>query len=379
MAATGFTPISLYYSATAAAVPVNTNLVAGELALNTADGKLFYKDSANAVQVIGWKTVPVSAGGTGITSGTSGGVPYYSSTSAIASSALLTQNALMIGGGAGAAPAVLGSLGTTTTVLHGNAAGAPTYGAVSLTADVSGTLPIANGGTGLATTPANGALDIGNGTGFTRATLTAGSGISITNASGSITIAASGSGTVTSVAVSGGTTGLTTSGGPITTSGTITLAGTLAVANGGTGVTTSTGSGNNVLSTSPTLTTPVIDSATISTVSGSAPLAMARAWVSFNGTSGSIYGSFNTSSVTRNSTGNYTVNLTAALPNTTYATVASAAAAGSVNNDVVGISVYCTAAGTNSTPTTTTYRLLTYNTANTNLQDTAFINCVSFA
>jgi hypothetical protein len=106
---------------------------------------------------------------------------------------------------------------------------------------------------------------------------------------------------------------------------------------------------------------------------------MARAWVSFNGASGSIYGSFNTSSVTRNSTGNYTVNLTAALPNTTYATVASAAAAGSVNNDVVGISVYCTAAGTNSTPTTTTYRLLTYNTANTNLQDTAFINCVSFA
>ena len=165
--------------------------------------------------------------------------------------------------------------------------------------------------------------------------------------------------------------------------------GLLPVANGGTGVTTSTGTGNVVLSTSPTLTTPtlttptltspVINSATISTVSGSAPLAMARAWVSFDGTSGSIYGSFNTTSITRNAAGNYTVNLTTALPNTTYATVASAAAAGSINNDVVGISVYCTAAGTNSTPTTTTYRLLTYNTANTNLQDTAFINCVSFA
>jgi hypothetical protein len=36
------------------------------------------------------------------------------------------------------------------------------------------------------------------------------------------------------------------------------VAGTLPVANGGTGVTTSTGSGNNVLSTSPTLTTPVL-------------------------------------------------------------------------------------------------------------------------
>lgn len=44
-----------------------------------------------------------------------------------------------------------------------------------------------------------------------------------------------GTGTVTSVGVSGGTTGLTTTGSPITTTGTITLGGTLAVANGGTG------------------------------------------------------------------------------------------------------------------------------------------------
>jgi hypothetical protein len=41
----------------------------------------------------------------------------------------------------------MASLGTTTTVLHGNASGAPTFGAVSLTADVSGVLPVANGGT----------------------------------------------------------------------------------------------------------------------------------------------------------------------------------------------------------------------------------------
>lgn len=41
--------------------------------------------------------------------------------------------------------------GTTTTVLHGNASGAPTFGAVSLTADVSGVAPIANGGTNSST------------------------------------------------------------------------------------------------------------------------------------------------------------------------------------------------------------------------------------
>ena len=64
--------------------------------------------------------------------------------------AALTANELMIGGGGQAAQA-LGSPGTTTTVLHGNAAGAPTYSAVSLTADVTGILPLANGVTGSAT------------------------------------------------------------------------------------------------------------------------------------------------------------------------------------------------------------------------------------
>jgi hypothetical protein len=62
-------------------------------------------------------------------------------------------------------------------------------------ANVTGTVAVANGGTGLTTTPANGALDIGNGTGFTRTTLTAGTNITITNASGSITIASTGGGT----------------------------------------------------------------------------------------------------------------------------------------------------------------------------------------
>ena len=55
MAQTGFTPISLYYTATAAATPTAGNLVAGELAINTNDGKLFYKDSAGVVQTIASK------------------------------------------------------------------------------------------------------------------------------------------------------------------------------------------------------------------------------------------------------------------------------------------------------------------------------------
>lgn len=101
----------------------------------------------------------ISVGGSPVTgagtlaftvAGTSGGIPCFSSASTWASSAALTASRLILGGGAGVCPTVLGSLGTTTTLLHGNAAGAPTFAAVSLTADVSGILPIANGGTATA-------------------------------------------------------------------------------------------------------------------------------------------------------------------------------------------------------------------------------------
>jgi len=105
--------------------------------------------SVPAASIFGVTGSPVTTAGTlGLTTtGTSGGVPYFSSASVLSSSAALAINTITLGGGAGAAPVSLGSLGTTITVLHGNAAGAPSFGAVSLTTDVSGILPSANGGT----------------------------------------------------------------------------------------------------------------------------------------------------------------------------------------------------------------------------------------
>jgi hypothetical protein len=102
--------------------------------------------------------------------------------------------------------------GTNVVMATIQAADVPTLNqnTTGTASNVTGTVAVANGGTGLTTTPANGALDIGNGTGFTRATLTAGTGISVTNASGSITIAATNSGTVTSVT---GTSPVVSSGG----------------------------------------------------------------------------------------------------------------------------------------------------------------------
>jgi len=55
MAQAGFTPIKLYLSTTAAAVPTAANLEPGELALNNNDGKLYYEDSSGVVQVIATK------------------------------------------------------------------------------------------------------------------------------------------------------------------------------------------------------------------------------------------------------------------------------------------------------------------------------------
>lgn len=157
---------------------------------------------------------PITTSGTlGFTvAGTSGGIPYFSSSSGWASSGVLAANALVVGGGAGVAPAtvttgtgVVTALGVNTGtagafVVNGGALGTPSGGTLTsctglpLTTGVTGTLGIGNGGTGVTTTPTDGQLLIGNGTGFTLATITAGSNITITNASGAITIASTGGG-----------------------------------------------------------------------------------------------------------------------------------------------------------------------------------------
>ena len=97
-----------------------------------------------------------------------------------------------------------------------------------------------------------------------------GATVTATNSGDDVTVNVSaGTGTVTSVAATVPSF-LSVSGSPITTTGTlaITLSGTaLPVVNGGTGVTTSTGSGNVVLSTSPSLTTPVLGTPTSGTLS----------------------------------------------------------------------------------------------------------------
>jgi hypothetical protein len=72
-----------------------------------------------------------------------------------------------------------------------------------------------------------------------------------------------------------------------------------------------------------TVTVQTISNGTVSTSSANVIQGSAKAWVNFNGVGGaSIRASFNVSSVTRNSTGNYSVNLTNAMPDANYAVTA---------------------------------------------------------
>jgi len=136
------------------------------------------------------------------------------------------------------------ALGTPASGTMTNVTGLP------LSTGVTGTLPIANGGTGNTTASAafnalspittTGDLIIGNGSNSaTRLPIGANGYLLTSNGTTASWTAASASG-VTSF--SAGTTGLTPSTG---TTGAVTLAGTLAVANGGTGATSLTA--NNVI------------------------------------------------------------------------------------------------------------------------------------
>lgn len=58
MAQTGYTPIQIYYSTTAGAVPLAANLKVGELAINVSDKLLFTKNGSNVV-------IGISGGATG--------------------------------------------------------------------------------------------------------------------------------------------------------------------------------------------------------------------------------------------------------------------------------------------------------------------------
>jgi hypothetical protein len=193
MAQAGFTPISLYFSSTAAAIPSAGNLVAGELALNTVDEKLYFKNSAGTVKLLASNatsapvlsfqtslsgltpstattgvvtlagTLGVASGGTGLTTLTAGSLPYGAGTSAFSALAIGTAGQILTVNSGGTAPQWTTLTDVAVTTFSAGTTGLTPASATSGAITLAGTLVVSNGGTGLATLTA-GYIPFGAGT-----------------------------------------------------------------------------------------------------------------------------------------------------------------------------------------------------------------------
>jgi hypothetical protein len=302
-------------SSVAAKVPLATDLDVGEIAVNLADAKLYTKNAGGTVIELG--------GGGGVSDGDKGDITVSSS-------------------------------GTVWTIDNG---------AVNLTTKVTGTLPVANGGTGITSLGTGVATFLGT---PTSANLAA----AVTNETGSGALVFATSPTLVTPALGTPSSAtLTNATGLPIVAGTT---GTLSVARGGTGATTLTAnnvllgngtsapltvapstSGNVLTSNGTTWTSAAAPSPTIASTaeagagtnntnfitplrmregfnaSGTAPVYACRAWVNFNGTGTvAIRNSGNVSSLTDHGTGDYSINYTTAITSDNAPTVTSSNDAG---------------------------------------------------
>ena len=206
MAQATFTPIQLYYSANGGATPSTTNLAAGELAINTADGKLFYKDSSGNLQTIATKAaatnpIAVSTGGTGIQTLTQGGIAYGGATTYLFTAAGTTGD-LLSSNGAGAPTWVTPTnLNTNSAIVKLDSSGNFAAGTISasLTGTASTATNIANG--------AAGSIPYQSGAGATTFVPAGSSGTVLTMSSGGVPTWATAGAATSAANLSGGTAG----------------------------------------------------------------------------------------------------------------------------------------------------------------------------
>ncbi len=102
-----------------------------------------------------------------------------------------------------------------------------------------------------------------------------------------------------------------------------------------------------------TLTISTLSDGTNSTSATNPILGSSKAWVNFVGSSGSINASFNVSSVTRNGTGDYTVNFTTAMTSALYVISGTALPTTAQTSTTAGRAIV---PRYDSVPTTTSFR-----------------------
>lgn len=134
----GNATISQDYSSTASPTFANPTVTTLELAAGTVNTLSASGGDpsieGNRIFRVGGADVPVADGGTGLSSGTSGGVLGFTASGTLASSGALTANGVVIGGGAGATPSSTAA-GTNGQLLIGQTSAAPTWN--SVTGDVT--------------------------------------------------------------------------------------------------------------------------------------------------------------------------------------------------------------------------------------------------
>jgi hypothetical protein len=119
---------------------------------------------------------------------------------------------------------------------------------------------------------------------------------------------------------------------------------------------------------------------TIQNSSGTEIGTLCRAWVNFNGTTspGTIKASFNVSSITKNGTGNLTINFTNAMPDVNYTIVFGTTSYNETASTLSGVAVRGATSTGASNKTTSLVQITTGDTNTNTLRDLAEISAVVF-
>lgn len=124
-----------------------------------------------------------------------------------------------------------------------------------------------------------------------------------------------------------------------------------------------------------TLTVGTISDETNSTSATNVIRGSAKAWANFNGTAASIRASLNASSITRNTTGDYTVNFSSALADSNYNWTTGGRTKDTINTGYVTLN--CNSADTPAAYTTSAFRVFQSETGTGARQDSIYC-CLSF-